>query len=72
MAKSYCTQENSAEVVVTQHTNAKTQRIGEVFSTLTSHLPATIKEIEPTQDEWISAIKFLTETRHICDDWRRE
>ena len=56
MAKSHCTQENSAEVVVTQHTNAKTQRMGEVFSILTRHLPAAIKEIEPTQDEWMSAI----------------
>ena len=72
MAKSYCTEENSVEVVVTQHTNAKTHPIGEVFSILIRHLPAAIKEIELTQDEWMSAIKFLTETRHICDDWRRE
>ena len=56
MAESYCTEENSAEVVVTQHTNAKTQRIGEVFSIPTRHLPAAKKVIEPTQDEWMSAI----------------
>ena len=56
MAKSYCTEENSAEVVVTQHTNAKTHPIDEVFSILSRHLPAAIKEIEPTQDEWMSAI----------------
>ena len=44
MAKSYCTEENSAEVVVTQRTNAKTQRIGEVISILTRYLPAAIKK----------------------------
>lgn len=72
MAASYFTEENSAEVVVSQNANAKNQRLGEVMSILTRHLHAAIKEIEPTQNEWMSAIKFLTETGHMCDDWRQE
>ena len=42
------------------------------MSILTRHLHAAIKEIEPTQHEWMSAVKFLTETGHMCDDWRQE
>lgn len=72
MAASYFTEENSAEVVVSQNANAKNQRLGEVMSILTRHLHAAIKEIEPTQNEWMSAIKFLTATGHMCDDWRQE
>ena len=45
MAASYFTEENSAEVVVSQNANAKNQRLGEVMSILTRHLHAAIKEI---------------------------
>jgi hypothetical protein len=31
-----------------------------------------VKEIEPTQEEWFEAIKFLTKTGHMCNDWRQE
>ncbi|MBC7738255.1 MAG: 6-chlorohydroxyquinol-1,2-dioxygenase [Candidatus Saccharibacteria bacterium] len=30
------------------------------------------KEVEPTQDEWFTAIQFLTATGHTCTDWRQE
>jgi hypothetical protein len=39
---------------------------------VTRHLHAAIKEIEPTQEEWMQGIQFLTATGHKCDDWRQE
>jgi catechol 1,2-dioxygenase len=30
------------------------------------------REIEPTQEEWFKAIMFLTDTGHMCNDWRQE
>ncbi|MBC7737925.1 MAG: 6-chlorohydroxyquinol-1,2-dioxygenase, partial [Candidatus Saccharibacteria bacterium] len=39
---------------------------------ITRHLHAAVKEIEPTQDEWLKAILFLTETGHKCTEWRQE
>lgn len=68
----YFTEENSADVVVSRNANAKDKRLAEVMEVITRHLHAAVKEIEPTQDEWIQAILFLTRTGHKCDDWRQE
>ena len=68
----YFTEENSAEVVVSRNANAQNARLAEVIGILTRHLHAAVKEIEPTQEEWMQAILFLTETGHMCNDWRQE
>lgn len=47
-------------------------RLKEVMEVIVRHLHAAVKEIEPTQDEWMNAIMFLTETGHMCTDWRQE
>jgi hypothetical protein len=31
-----------------------------------------VKEVEPTQDEWMKAIAFLTATGQICNEWCQE
>ncbi len=69
----YFSEENSAAVV-----NARIDprnadaRVAAVITALTRHLHAFIKEIEPTRDEWLAGIRFLTETGHMCSDWRQE
>lgn len=68
----YFTEENSAEVVVSRNADAKDARLAEVMAVITKHLHAAVKEIEPTQEEWFEAIKFLTSVGHMCDDWRQE
>ena len=72
LPKAYFTEENSAEVVTGQSVNAKNKRLQEIMASITNHLHAAIKEIEPTQEEWMQAIQFLTATGHKCDDWRQE
>jgi len=37
-----------------------------------THLHAVVKEVEPTMEEWMAAIKFLTATGQMCDDKRQE
>ncbi|AJW43242.1 Catechol 1,2-dioxygenase 1 [Rhodococcus sp. B7740] len=39
---------------------------------MTEHLHAFIREVRLTQDEWNTAIEFLTEVGHITDDRRQE
>lgn len=68
----YFTEENSADVVVSRNANASNPRLAEVMEAITRHLHAAVKEVEPTQEEWLQAIMFLTETGHKCDDWRQE
>ncbi|MCA1490722.1 hypothetical protein I6F11_07285 [Ensifer sp. NBAIM29] len=33
---------------------------------------ATLREVEPTHEEWLAAIEFLTRTGQMCTDWRQE
>jgi catechol 1,2-dioxygenase len=42
------------------------------MSVLVKHLHAAIKEIEPTHEEWLKGITFLTEVGQMCSDWRQE
>ena len=72
MSNTLFSEANSAEVVTSKNINAKDERFREVVDILTRHLHAAVKEIEPTQEEWLQAIMFLTETGHKCDDWRQE
>ena len=72
MATAHFNEENSADIVTGQNVNAKDERLRQVMDVITRHLHAAVKEIEPTQEEWMRAIQFLTATGHKCDDWRQE
>lgn len=47
-------------------------RKAEIAAAVVRHLHAAVKEIEPTHEEWLEAIKFLTATGQMCSDWRQE
>ena len=68
----YFTEADSVEVVTGRNRNAENERLKEVMEVITRKLHEAVKELEPTQDEWMQAITFLTETGHMCDDWRQE
>lgn len=68
----FFTEENSADVVIARNARAKDARLAEVMAVITRHLHAAVKEIEPTTEEWLAAIMFLTKTGHMCTDWRQE
>lgn len=68
----YFTEENSAEVVISRNAKAQDERLKEVMAVIVKHLHAAVKEIEPTQEEWFRAIMFLTDTGHLCNEWRQE
>lgn len=65
-------EERSAEVVIGRNAKAADPRLKEVMAVVIRHLHAAVKEIEPTQEEWMAAIQFLTKTGHMCEDWRQE
>ena len=75
MAKSkegYFTEENSIDVVNERISEQCDPRLKEVMTVIVRKLHEAVKEIEPTQDEWMQAIMFLTQTGHKTDDWRQE
>src|SRR5690606_36722312 len=65
-------EENSAEVVNARMGADINPRTLEVMGAIVRHLHAAVKEIEPTQEEWLAAINFLTQTGQMCTDWRQE
>lgn len=72
MEPGYFTEADSADVVIARNAAAKSERLKEVMAVITRHLHAAVKEIEPTTDEWMTAIQFLTQTGQICNEWRQE
>ncbi len=68
----FFTEKNSAEVVAGRNKNAPDARLKAVMDSIVRHLHAAVKEIEPSEEEWLKAIMFLTKTGHKSDDWRQE
>ena len=68
----YFTEATSADVVVARDARAEDARPAGVTEIVTRHLHAAVEEIEPTQEEWMAAIRFPTRTGHACTDWRQE
>ena len=70
--KGFFTEENSIEVVTGRNLNAKNERLKAAINVVIRKLHEAVKEIEPTQEEWLQAILFLTRTGHMSDEWRQE
>jgi len=69
----YFSEAESEEAVIARMDPDKVDpRLLEVTKSLVRHLHAFIKEVEPTNEEWMTGIKFLTETGQLCSDWRQE
>ncbi|MEM9011138.1 MAG: intradiol ring-cleavage dioxygenase [Pseudomonadota bacterium] len=68
----YFAEDQSAEVVVSRTGDDADPRLAEVYAALIRHLHAFVKEVEPSEAEWMKSIEFLTEVGHTCTDWRQE
>ncbi|MGW5152937.1 dioxygenase family protein [Rhodococcus koreensis] len=58
--------------VVASFDAAPDPRLKEVMQSLTRHLHAFIRDVRLTEEEWNTAIEFLTAVGHITDDKRQE
>jgi len=66
------TESTATDAVVSQLVGCENARLKQVMTSFVHHLHAFVREIEPTEAEWFAAIKFLTDTGHMCDDKRQE
>ncbi|POR48780.1 hydroxyquinol 1,2-dioxygenase [Paraburkholderia eburnea] len=60
------------EQVVASFASTPDARLRTLMQSLVRHLHAFVRETEPTEAEWMSAIRFLTETGKMCDDVVRQ
>jgi hydroxyquinol 1,2-dioxygenase len=65
-------EENLTEAVVERFANTPDARLKELITSLVRHLHACVRDVEPTFDEWMAAINFLTRTGQTCTDKRQE
>jgi hydroxyquinol 1,2-dioxygenase len=47
-------------------------RLKQILDSLVQHLHDFVRDVEPTFDEWMTAITFLTRTGQTCSDTRQE
>lgn len=62
----------SAEVVNSRMGPIANPRLREIMDVVVRHLHDATREAAITPDEWMTAIQFLTDTGHMCDEWRQE
>ena len=60
------------EAVIDRFENTPDPRLKKVMTSLVRHLHDFIRDVEPTFDEWLAGIDFLTRTGHMSTDKRQE
>ena len=66
------TEHNVTANVVAAFDQCNDERLRQVMQSLVQHLHAFVKDVEPTEGEWLAAIRFLAATGQLCDDKRQE
>lgn len=70
--RGFFTEETSIDVVTSRNARAKNERLRQVMAVVTAKLHEAVRELEPTEEEWMEAIQFLTKTGQMCNEWRQE
>ena len=65
-------EQTATDAVLARLSGASDPRLKEIMTSVIRHLHAVVREVEPTQEEWMAAIRFLTATGQICNDKRQE
>lgn len=68
----YLNESNSVEAVNGRLGTDTDSRLRQIMEALVKHLHAFIRDVEPTEAEWIEAINFLTRTGQMCSNTRQE
>ena len=66
------TEETATAAVEASFAGTADPRLREILASLVRHLHGFVREVEPTFEEWESAVGFLTATGQRCDDQRQE
>jgi protocatechuate 3,4-dioxygenase beta subunit len=68
----YFDAKRSAKIVNDRMSLNADSRLRSIMSALVKHVHAAIRETSVTTEEWAAAIQFLTDTGHMCSQWRQE
>jgi hydroxyquinol 1,2-dioxygenase len=68
----YVTEQNLTDVALQRWKDIPDPRLRQVMQSLIKHLHGFVRDIEPTQAEWATAIDWLTRTGQMCSQKRQE
>jgi hydroxyquinol 1,2-dioxygenase len=68
----YVTEATITDVVLERWKAVPDPRLQQVMQSMITHLHAFVREIEPTEEEWMAAIEWLTRTGKQSNDKRQE
>ena len=71
-AEQVAVEQQLVDTVVASFSKAEDQRLKQLMQSLTRHLHNFLREVRLTEEEWNTAIGFLTAAGHITDDKRQE
>ena len=60
------------DAVIDRFADTPDPRLRAIMGSLVRHLHDFVRDVEPTFDEWMGAIQFLTRTGQLCSDTRQE
>jgi len=72
MSTNDLTEEKITDFVLDTLKQTPAIRTKQIMEALVRHLHAFIREIEPSEAEWMTGVKFLTATGKMCSDVRQE
>jgi Catechol dioxygenase N terminus len=68
----YVTEDNLTDVALERCKDIPDPRLRQIMQSLIKHVHGFVREIEPTQQEWATAIDWLTRTGKLCSQKRQE
>ena len=68
----YVTEDNLTDVALERWKDIPDPRLRQIMQSLIKHLHGFVRDIEPTQAEWATAIDWLTRTGQMCSQKRQE
>jgi hydroxyquinol 1,2-dioxygenase len=68
----YITEQNLTDIVLKRWQDIPDPRLKEIMQSLIKHMHAFVRDIEPTNQEWFTAIDWITRTGKMSDNKRQE
>ncbi len=68
----YVTESNITDVVLDRWKAVADPRLYQIMQSMIRHLHVFVRDIEPTEQEWMTAIEWLTRTGQLSTDKRQE
>ena len=63
---------NITQAVVERFAGTPDARLKQLMTSLVRHLHDFVRDVEPSFEEWLAAVTFLTRTGQMCDARRQE